>query len=483
MWQVFLGALILISASASRHRPAPPIMAFAALKKTRSYLPRCLALSAVVHFVLLFVFAFVLELVRDSNRQLRASQWIPSGASIQLNFAQKNYYPAQPLPGHKQNLTGISGHRNSTLPSAVLNGTPGPVLIEPDTPVQNDLQLAMPAFLHWLRSTAPQAITPGATQAARTSLPEADPGPQAPNDEKAAGSISLAWAPGNPNVQVAPSTTVPLRLAQDPESSHDWIRGGEEGMPLAAMSIASRLPAPNEVVALPRAALGGSVAAGVFVSSEPGGENAASAAPGQLATALFPSSAVAASNPTEPAIRVAETRAGSLEVREFKDGSREIRYPKDGRFDLVLIQTAGGDLVPETAPFLTGRPVYTVYIALGAAREWILQYCAPRSVESAPVQSGMVVSLGSHATVQPPWIRSAALPPPSRARLAKRSVFYGKLQANGRLANMHMLSGAQYEARPELLSYLDAWEFRPAERGGLPAEIDVVLIVPADAAL
>jgi hypothetical protein len=177
-----------------------------------------------------------------------------------------------------------------------------------------------------------------------------------------------------------------------------------------------------------------------------------------------------------------ETRSGRLEIREFPDGSQEIHYPPDGRFDAVVVQAGAGDLVPEAEELLTGRPVQTVYLAVGTVREWVLQYCVPNDRTAGPAQSGMVVSLGGPAKVQAPWIRTAALPP-RRARSSKPSVFYGKLQANGRLMNMHVLVKPQYQDRPELLPYLEQWEFRAAQRDGVAADVEVLFIIPAETAL
>jgi hypothetical protein len=179
---------------------------------------------------------------------------------------------------------------------------------------------------------------------------------------------------------------------------------------------------------------------------------------------------------------VFNTAVGRLEVHDLPDGSREVRYPKDGRFDAVVVQATAGDLVPGAAELLTGRPVQTVYLAVGTGREWILQYCLPHGSDTPASQSGMVVSLGGHAKLEAPWIRTALLPA-HRAATSKSSVYYGTLQANGRFHNMRALSRPQYQLQPELLSYLEKWEFQPARQDGVAADIEVLLIVPPDAAL
>jgi hypothetical protein len=229
-------------------------------------------------------------------------------------------------------------------------------------------------------------------------------------------------------------------------------------------------PRPENRAIAPRplpAAVPGEIAAGISATREdinpPAGDDASSLR-------------------MDPVVRTVDSRAGRLEIREFPDGSQEIRYPPEGRFDAVVVQAGAGDLVPEAEDLLTGRPVQTVYLEVGAAREWVLQYCTPHDTAGAAAQSGMVVSLGGPTKIQAPWIRTAALPP-RRARSAKASLFYGKLQVNGRFSEMHTLAKPQYKDLPELLPYLEQWEFRPAERDGVAAEIEVLLIIPPEAAL
>jgi hypothetical protein len=223
-------------------------------------------------------------------------------------------------------------------------------------------------------------------------------------------------------------------------------------------------------------------AAGPLQSAIPVPTAAETAAGSSAATANVNAAAGSDASPvhTEPAVRIVNTRAGRVEIREFPDGSQEIHYPPDGRFDAVVVQAGAGDLVPEAEDLLTGRPVQTVYLEVGTAREWVLQYCVPSGTAAA--QSGMVVSLGGPTKMQAPWIRTVALPP-RRARSPKATVFYGKLQPNGHFMDMRALARPQYQDRPELLPYLEQWEFRPAKRDGIAAEIEILLIIPPETAL
>ena len=177
--------------------------------------------------------------------------------------------------------------------------------------------------------------------------------------------------------------------------------------------------------------------------------------------------------------RIVHTRAGQVEIRDLPDGSQEWYYPPDGFFDAVLTQVEGSYFVPEADDLLAGRPVQTVYVTVGPGRDWILQFASPKGVQSSVTQSGMIVTLGSAPKLQAPWIQMAALPASQSLVAGKSSVFYGTLNASGRLESLQSLRSAQYTVRADLLPFLEKWEFRPARRDGVPADVDILLIVPS----
>jgi hypothetical protein len=487
MWQLLI-AVLLVSASTagSRARPEAPSVAFAALRRPRSYFARYFAISALLHFLLVGVIVFATELIRESDQELRLSRNLLSiYTPIRITTPDTHYYPVR-SPIAVLGTHGTHAEQRTRL-AGMARDTAGQVLIRPDTPLTPRSE-PLPAFLYWQPAAVPapdQTLTPGSKQTASASLPSADASRQAPNTEILAGSVSLPRSEAKPNVPVPPSNSVPVTLPSPPDL-HELAGGGTlAGVPIAVVSIAPRLPAKDEVASVPRA----SSLAGGAGDRQPSGADrnsraneATAAVPTETVSKVGPGSAAGSREHGEPTVQVIDSRAGRLEVHVFPDGSREVQYPKDGRFDAVVVQATAGDLVHEATELLTGRPVQTVYLAVETGREWILQFSLPHGSETPTSQSGMIVSLGKHTKLEPPWVLTAALPPHG-AQISKSSVYYGTLRASGHFYNMRALSGPQYEPRPELLAYLKQWEFRPALQDGVAADVEVVLIVPPGATL
>ena len=53
------------------------------------------------------------------------------------------------------------------------------------------------------------------------------------------------------------------------------------------------------------------------------------------------------------------------------------RRSSNGTFDAVVVQSSSTDPFPESKELLTGRPIYTVYVALGTPKDWALYFCVP----------------------------------------------------------------------------------------------------------
>jgi hypothetical protein len=64
-------------------------------------------------------------------------------------------------------------------------------------------------------------------------------------------------------------------------------------------------------------------------------------------------------------------------------GYAVIKLPKDGEFGAVVVGSSLEDKYPETAELWSGRMSYTVYLHVGLARSWILQYSLSRADDAA----------------------------------------------------------------------------------------------------
>ena len=157
-----------------------------------------------------------------------------------------------------------------------------------------------------------------------------------------------------------------------------------------------------------------------------------------------------------------------------------IIHPNNGVFDIVVVQTSTSETFPDAATVLSGRPIYTVYLQVGAAKEWVLQFCVPDG--SGPIQTGGLVQLGKPAPIGAPYPMVTVRPPEDWQHGSDYLLVHGFLDESGRFRDLRILPG-ESPASPTtsaLLDYLGYWEFRPAVRDGRPVRVEFILAVPPD---
>jgi len=170
-------------------------------------------------------------------------------------------------------------------------------------------------------------------------------------------------------------------------------------------------------------------------------------------------------NPNQPA---AEPAPAGAVVR--------IEHPPGAVADVVVVQPAPMDGTIETSGALSGRPVYSVFLHVGAARQWILQYCVPGEDQSTTVTGG-VVRLGSPAPLNAPYPKVTYLPA-LRPRPGTYLLVHGYINAAGRFEALQALRAADRDEVAAIIPVLERWEFRPAMREGRPVRIEILLAIP-----
>jgi hypothetical protein len=157
-----------------------------------------------------------------------------------------------------------------------------------------------------------------------------------------------------------------------------------------------------------------------------------------------------------------------------------IIHPNNGVFDIVVVQTSTSEAFPDATAALSGRPIYTVYLQVGANKEWVLQFCVPDM--AGPVQTGGLVSLGKPAPIGAPYPMVTVRPPEDWQHGSDYLLVHGFLDESGRFRDLRILPGesAALPTTSALLDYLGYWEFRPAVRDGRPVRVEVILAVPPD---
>ena len=363
--------------------------------------------------------------------------------------------------------------------------------LPPDLPPQ--IEKRLPQLLFWDAETVKppdRPITPG-NLTTRLEAPKLNSTPrlETPSLEALTGDVSVhAPAPANTETAIAlPSaTTMPLRIlepAKEPAgpASIDPFTGqpihvvalSPDPAPLTDALKALFIPAGNQFARLP----GGPPLFGIPGLSDGAG------APGGLATG--DAAGDASEGSTGPAEVVHSLPGGSrlfgmLSPPGLNGTPLRVIHPSNGVFDIVVVQSSASETFPERADALSGRPIYTVYLQVGAPKEWILQYCVPNM--SGPIQSGNVVNLGNPEPVGAPYPTVTVRPPEDWRHGADYLLVHGFLDESGRFREMKILQSSQpiSPTSDALLQYLSYWEFRPALQDGRPVKVEVILAVPPD---
>ncbi|MCU1339139.1 MAG: hypothetical protein JWO19_4720 [Bryobacterales bacterium] len=152
------------------------------------------------------------------------------------------------------------------------------------------------------------------------------------------------------------------------------------------------------------------------------------------------------------------------------------RRASNGSFDAVVVQSSSTDPFPESKELLTGRPIYTVYVALGTPKDWALYFCVPGEKElTAP---GNVVKMGTAIPVQAPYPTTLVRPDVAVPSFYKQVLIHGYVTAAGHVENLKVVRPIKPETDQALLSSLSRWEFRPATRDGVNIGVEFVLSIP-----
>jgi hypothetical protein len=158
--------------------------------------------------------------------------------------------------------------------------------------------------------------------------------------------------------------------------------------------------------------------------------------------------------------------------------SIRVEHPANGVFDVVVVQSGTDQAFEESAGALTGQPIYTVYLQVGAPRDWILQYCVPREAAPALRTSGGAVNVGHPTPVKAPFPLVTVLPPATMLPRASYIIVHGFVDASGQLKDLAIMRAPNAKVRELVISDLLKWQFRPAVRNGAPVTVEVLLAIP-----
>ncbi len=148
-----------------------------------------------------------------------------------------------------------------------------------------------------------------------------------------------------------------------------------------------------------------------------------------------------------------------------------ITLPKDGHFNSVIVGVSLEDQFPEMAGTWNGRMAYTVYLHVGLARSWILQYSLPRSADAS--------ASGTIARLDAPWPYNIVRPDLEPGSIdADALMIHGFVNQSGRFETLDIVFPQGFPQAQFVLAALEKWQFRPAMQDGQSAKVEVLLIIP-----
>ena len=153
--------------------------------------------------------------------------------------------------------------------------------------------------------------------------------------------------------------------------------------------------------------------------------------------------------------------------------STQITLPKDGRFGAVVVGDSLQDQFPEVSGVWGSRMAYTVYLHVGLARNWIMQYALPRAADAA--DAGTVLRLDA------PWPYSIVRPNFDPNSIdADAIMIHGFIDQAGHFEKLSMVVPPAYAQAQFVLAALSKWQFRPASQGGQSTRVEVLIIIPVE---
>jgi hypothetical protein len=379
-------------------------------------------------------------------------------------------------------------------------------LVQPDIPkpLALNVEIPVPTVVIWAgKKTVVKTIVPPLPE--KPVVAEVKPSTQLPNEEQNLAEIAIP-AVALPVLQpqpILPSTTTPLVVSgpkPTPPAPITTAQGSSLPTPAAVMSLSEHrmangavtLPPVNSSVATPSP---GEIAPAEAKNTTPAGhgsqtdkpvEKPADKAVGKSADkpadhavgngAAKSDSAKAGEQP-DTAKAAQGANAGSAQKTTAQTGygivntptGAHITRPKEGQFGSVVVGSTLTEKYPETAELWSGRLSYTVYLPVGLAKSWILQFSLSRADSAA----------GATTRVEAPWPYNIVRPNIAPGTIdADALMIHGFVNQAGRFEALSIAFPPEFAQAQFVLNALSQWEFRPATQNGQNVKVEVLLIIP-----
>jgi hypothetical protein len=151
-----------------------------------------------------------------------------------------------------------------------------------------------------------------------------------------------------------------------------------------------------------------------------------------------------------------------------------VTLPQNGQYGVVVVGSSMAEEFPETSKLWGGRLVYSVYLHVGLARSWILQYSLPSKLDA--------IAAGDMKHLEAPWPTYIVRPSNGPGNInADALMVHGYVTETGHFEALALSFPPTFSQTQLLLQALQQWKFRPAKHNGQVARVEVLLIIPEDA--
>ena len=392
--------------------------------------------------------------------------------------------------------------QSAPAPQTLINpNTPPRVLLKQETP--------LPLVVLWSPEPAPvrEVVPPPAQE---PTAANAKPSLSPPNHEPDLADIQISSAPGATDKLTLPPTSsaplVVLRPAKEQQVPETSAVSEAQPTPAAVISISNLklnsgkaiLPPANQTAVSPVTdslhsghAASGSAAEGANPdarnSNSGAGKNpsdrsqANAKGDSQKPSDQKPGDAASAASATNPSaspaapahrgpVQPAPGTVSNTAIEPVNDPTvAHISLPADGHYGAVVVGSSLTEAFPEAEGIMTTRLAYTVYLQVGLARNWILQYALAASADR-----------GSNS-IRPdaPWPYEIFRPTIKVDDVGSDAILiHGQINTAGHFEQMNVVYPPQFAQSRLVLDALAKWQFRPAMQKGLSAPVEVLLIIP-----
>ncbi len=460
--------------------------------------PYAFALSVVLHVTVVGVVLYGFLFAPRINMRAAADRYVLRRVDLnrpdpenQRIAGDSSLYPRLRTKAHTAPPRGKSAAPSSSRRQLADRMLARQTLVQPDVPLKKLVMkdIPLPALMLW---SAPKpnvrVITPPAPHPATTA--DVRPAIIHPNREVAPADIALSSTPFTSAIPMPlPSTSSPVVVrGPDPTKRVPETSSTSSAQPTSAAVVSLSdlrmakgtvvLPPTNEIA--PGSQTGGLASGRAGNGSQAGegdpssrgtemGAQQAQGDPGNLKGNAASQRGISSGGAASSSGSTAKGESGQSSALTYT----RITLPQNGQFGVVVVGSTLQEQYPETAGLWKGRLVYSVYLHVGSAKNWILQYALTSSVDAA--------AAGTVNRLEAPWPYYIVRPNLNPADVdVDALMIHGFVNAAGHFEALAFALPSGFAQARAILDALQQWQFRPAKENGQQAKVEVLLIIPEE---